>query len=346
MPWSIDRRFESMTEKHEKNRTERFQPNAKLGQLIGELVPLLKPLQSSLKFDQPKWPVAFIVGNSRSGTSVFFQWMASLGCFSYPTNFLARFAYAPYIGALIQQMLFNPDYDYQGEFSDIQSELNYSSDLGKSLGALATSEFQHFFRNYVPTFEIRNLSDEEIAQIDYDALARGLASIEAAFNQPFVTKANLLQYHAQLSAQKLPQVFWIHLKRDPLMTMQSLLLSRERYYGTRDTWWSCKPKEYPELSKLDVFRQVAGQVFYTNQAIEHELLGVGKDHCMSVQYEEFCKHPVRYYEEIVGKYSDLGYTLDHNYRGPENFECANRKKLPDTELELLKNAYDWFVKIN
>lgn len=346
MPWSIDRRFESMTEKHEKNRTDRFQPNAKLDQLIGELVPLLRPVQSSLKFDEPKWPVAFIVGNPRSGTSVFLQWMASLGCFSYPTNVLARFAYAPYVGALIQQMLFNPDYDFQGEFSDIQSEINFSSDLGKSLGALATSEFQHFFRNYVPTFEIRSLSDEEVAQIDFGGISQGLASIEAAFNQPFVTKANLLQYHARLSAQKLPKVLWIHLKRDPLMVMQSLLLSRERFYGTRDAWLSCKPKEYPELSKLDVFHQVAGQVYYTYKAIEQELTGMDKGHCMSVQYEDFCKHPEGYYKEIVEKYSRLGYSLEHHYSGPKTFECGNRQKLPNNEIQLLKSAYDYFAKLD
>ena len=59
-------------------------------------------------------------------------------------------------------MLFDPDYDFHGDFYDIQSGVNFNSDLGKSKGTLATNEFQHFFRNYMSNFDPKYLEEEEL----------------------------------------------------------------------------------------------------------------------------------------------------------------------------------------
>ena len=143
----------SIFQNKENNKTSDFKANAGLNEIINELSTLLKPVQleKQKRFTENKYPLAFIVGNPRSGTTLFLQWMASSGLFSYPTNVLNRFAYAPYIGALIQQILFNPDYDFQNAFEDNKITPLFDSNLGKTKGAMAPSEFQHFFRNYMQT---------------------------------------------------------------------------------------------------------------------------------------------------------------------------------------------------
>jgi len=139
--------MESLFRAHEEKRVDSFKVNPDLNSLIKELSELLKPIQLKKQkvFTENKYPILFIIGNPRSGTTLMLQWVASLKVFSYPSNVLNRFAFAPYIGAIVQQILFNEKYDFHNEFFDLKDRKDYSSDLGKTKGALAVSEFQHFY---------------------------------------------------------------------------------------------------------------------------------------------------------------------------------------------------------
>jgi hypothetical protein len=322
-------------------KTKDFKPNDSLDALLDELKILLLPIQKTIQKDytKPKWPVGLIVGNPRSGTTLFLQWLASLGTFSYPSNILTRFSYAPYIGGLVQNLLFDATYDFHGEFADIQSGVNYKSNLGKSKGALATNEFQHYFRNFLPSFVPRHLEIEELSVIDYSGLRSSLASIEAALRRPFITKGVLLQYNLDAFTEEIPELFIFYIKRDPLFNMQSLLLARDKYYGDRNIWWSVQPKEYGQLIKTDIYHQVAGQVFFTDQAIQKQLTKKSSEQVLTVEYEEFCNNPESYYQAICDRYKYLNYTIDCDYNGPKSFESQNKHKISKNDLTLLESAY-------
>lgn len=329
---------------NEIHKSEQFRSNNKLNALLSELKELLLPVQ--MKIDcpsQPQWPVGCIIGNPRSGSTLLLQFMASTGVFAYPTNVLTRFSYAPYVGALIQKMLFNSEYDFHGDFADIQSQINFASDLGKSKGALATNEFQHFFRNYMPNFDIEWLNDDVLKKVDCKALTKGLASIEKAFERPFVTKANILQYNLEYFAPKISSLFYMHIKRVPIFIMQSILISREKYYGTRNIWFSIKPKEYEQLKDKDLYHQIAGQVYFTERAIEDGLQCVSDRNQLTIEYESLCKEPKAVYNLIVEKYAVLGCDLPSVYKGQKSFICANKIHLPQKEIDSLQSAYDDFA---
>ena len=61
------------------------------------------------------------------GSTLLFQYLAATGLFTYPTNFVSRFYYAPYIGARLQEMLF--DADQAGEIS-LKTPPDFESTLG------------------------------------------------------------------------------------------------------------------------------------------------------------------------------------------------------------------------
>lgn len=323
-------------------RTDRFLDNAKLNAVLSELSAILKPAQQNLPYENPKTPIGCIIGNPRSGTTILLQWLASLGTFSYPTNLLARFAYAPYIGALIQKMLFDSEYDYHGDFEDIQSGINFSSDLGKSKGALACNEFQHFFRNHMPNFDLEWLDGEALNRVDCSGIAKGLASIEAVLEKPFVTKANILQFNLDYFSERIPSLFWIHITREPIYVMQSILLAREHYYGNRGTWWSVKPGEYQLLKEMDIYHQIAGQVYYTEKAINTGLQNIPEPHRLRIDYESFCADPKAIYAAIRTKYSKLACTLPADCHAPSSFEAKSEIRLPAADLEGLQAAYHAF----
>ena len=329
---------------NENSKSKQFRANDKLNALLSELKELLSPVQMTIDCpSQPQWSVGCIIGNPRSGSTLLLQFMASTGVFSYPTNVLTRFSYAPYIGALIQKMLFDSEYDFHGDFADIQSQINFESDLGKSKGALATNEFQHFFRNYMPNFDIEWIDDEKLKKIDCKGIIKGLASIEKAFERPFVTKANILQYNLDYFSAKMPFLLYLHIKREPIFIMQSILNSREKYYGTQNVWWSVKPKEYEQLKDMDLYHQIAGQVYFTDKKIEKGLQHVSVGDQLTIEYESLCENPKAVYKRIVEKYAVLGCDLDHEYNGPKSFVYDNKICLPQEELDSLQSAYDDFA---
>ena len=329
---------------NEASKSDQFRSNEKLNALLSELKDLLSPMQTEIDCpSQSQWPVGCIIGNPRSGSTLLLQFLASTGVFSYPTNMLTRFAYAPYIGALIQKMLFDPEYDFHGDFADIQSRINFASDLGKSKGALATNEFQHFFRNYMPNFDVEWLNYDALKKIDCKALAKGLASIEKVFNQPFVTKANILQYNLEFFDRGISSLFYMYIKRVPIFIMQSILISREKYYDTRDIWLSVKPKEYEQLKGMDLYHQIAGQVYFTEMAIEDGLRYVSDRNQLTIEYEFLCEDPKAVYKRIVEKYALLGCDLNPKYNGPKSFVCGNKIRLPQKEIDSLQSAYDDFA---
>ena len=322
--------------------------HSNLDKLILELKQRLAPIQEQVnaEYGMPKWPVGLIIGPPRSGTTVFLQFLASTGHFSYPSNLLARFAYAPYIGALVQKMLLNSEFDPHGDFADIRSTPSFDSELGKSKGALATNEFFHFWRISLNRYFPEPFTEQELEKIDYDRLTAGLASIEAAFQKPFCTKEMLLQYNLSKFFKHQPYSFYFRLVRNPIYVCQSILQARIKYSGSKEEWWSAKPEEYEKLKVLDVYRQIAGQVYYTEKAIDAGLSEVPDENQLTISYERFCSDPESIYREIVDKYNSLGYELPCELNSAYRFRSTNEFRLPIEEIKKFKEAYAELCSLN
>lgn len=312
--------------------------------LIDELRALLGPAQQEANVPSvTTWPVLAIVGTPRSGSTLILQVLAASGSFAYPTNLLARFAYSPYIGARLQQMLFDESLDEYGDFRDIRSCVNYNSNLGKSRGALATNEFHHFFRFFFPYHFPQFLRDTDLSTVNLKGIQQGLASLEYAFGKPFVTKAMFIQYNIAEFYHHISRCIFLHVRRDPVFVMQSILESRERYNGARSSWWSVKPREYEWLLGQDVYHQIAGQVFYTDRAIERGLQVVPPDKKLEVKYEMLCKSPAGVYERVAALYKKHGFIAPPTCDRVAPVECRNALRLHGSDLEALRLAYDDFV---
>ena len=131
-------------------RSDKFKRNENLENLIKELYELLNPIEQKRieGLNQIKLPLILINGVARSGTTLLMQWFANTGYFSYPTNLLSRFYGSPYIGAKIQQLLFDFKYNYNNELYDHSKMIEYESDLGKTKGPMAPNEFWYFWRRF------------------------------------------------------------------------------------------------------------------------------------------------------------------------------------------------------
>lgn len=325
-------------------RTSQFRRNKDLEELLDELSHYLSPIENRIeeRFTCPKTPPLFLVGNPRSGTSLFMQFLSLLGGFAVPSNLLSRFYYAPYLGAKIQELLTNPKYDYKNEMGITQEKFDIKSDIGKSEGMLAPSEFFHFWRRFLPRYDPEYLNKDDLKRVDIQGLQKGIASIESVFKKPFAAKAIIIQYNLDILINGFPNCLFVFFRRQEKFVMQSIYQARKRFYGDIEFWWSVKPKEYEILKDMDVYHQIAGQVFFTENSIAQQLNRIHEKSKLIFWYEDFCLEPNAIADVIIKKYSELGYELELNLPILKNLKPRNQIRIPVNEMELLENAYKDF----
>lgn len=321
-----------------------FQRNENLERLLKEINDILGPVEDRIlrSYKRPKYPVIFIVGAPRCGSTLIMQWLAKTDRFAYPTNLLSRFYEAPYIGAKIQQMLTDPKFNFRDELSDLSKEIAFASDLGKTKGALAPNEFWYFWRRFFPYEKIQYLDEQSLRDVDATRFVAELAAVEAVFGKPFALKAMIANWNIPYLSGILEKVLFVFIKHHPFYNIQSLLESRVKYFSDRRTWYSFKPREYDRLKALDPFEQVAGQVYFTNRAIEEGLDKIDAPRGLRVSYEEFCTAPERVFNQITEKFSQQGYRVTWSYTGPEQFQSTNQVRLPRGDCKRIIDAYKSF----
>jgi hypothetical protein len=318
-----------------KFRSPEFQRNKKLEEVLKEVNNLIENIVS-LKRSSPKYPIIFIIGVPRCGSTLFLQWIASLNTFGYPSNLIARFYKSPYLGARIQQILI--DYDIDGQI-DFNRKIAFKSKLGRSNGALSPSEFWYFWRRFFHFGEIQVLSEKELKNVDYKNFVGNIAGLEAALNKPLAMKAMILNWHLSLLSSLFKHVLFVNIKRNPFFNAQSLLLARKKFFSDINRWYSYKPKEYTFLKKLTPFQQVAGQVYYTKQSIGDGLKKIDPSRYINVDYETFCVNPLKYFKIILKKFEEMGCKLPEKYSGLKSFVNSNKLRLQSKEKDEILGYY-------
>ena len=327
--------------KEEKSRTDKFKRNNSLEEFLSEINnDLWHTEERLLQLKEPDYPVIFVMGPLRSGSTLMTQWLANLG-FAYPTNLMSRFYKAPIIGSKIQLLLTDESYNYRNEIRDFNSIVDFNSENGKTKGALAPNEFWYFWRRFLPFGELDYLPSSELFdRVDIDTLKSEFAGITDVFQKPFALKGMILNYNIDFLDKVFDKAIFVYTKRDPITNIASALKAREKQLGSIDEWYSFKIPEYEELRKLNPYEQVAGQIYYINKAVEAGLENVAEHKKMTVPYEEFCDNPRKSYDELIAKLKLHGYDINAEYQGEEKFD-ATRKCVSDANV---LRAYEKFYK--
>ncbi len=330
---------------NERDRMPAFQRNARLESVLdvlnGELATLGEHI--SLRYDQPHNPPVLILGCARSGTTLLLQWLAAGGDVTYASNLIARFFAAPWIGARVQQVLTDPGCACGDEFADLagaDTSLWYRSDLGKTRGLLAPNEFWYFWRRFFPTGELARIDESRWDPALGTRFAAELAAWEHVTGRPLALKAGILSWNLPLLARLLPRAIFLHVSREPLANLQSLLLARRRYFGCDDLWYSHKPDEYAELADLPVPDQLAGQLAATERAIATGLAGLSPQRVLAISYEDFCADPGAVHADLAARVRALGGRHLRSYTGPARFEATNGLRLTPGEYRPLIEAWE------
>jgi len=329
------------------NRTEKYTRVSALEVLLKDLNSnLVSANENYLENSSERFSKIFVMGPLRSGTTLFTQWLASSGLVAYPTNLLSRFFGAPLVGAKIQQLLTDPQYNFRNEILDFNSEINFSSDNGKTKGALAPNEFWYFWRRFLPFGELDYMPPDELRQkANLPRFRDELNALANIFEKPFAMKAMIMNQNISELAEQFDKPLFIWIRRDPIFNIQSALEARKRQYGDIKTWYSFKIKEYPELKNLDPLESVAGQIAAINRSVEQGIAGLPDNRKLVVQYEDFCERPEHYFNEITHRLveqSGLKEATVPDYQGEKSFSNTNAWRLEEYSREEAVSAYERF----
>lgn len=328
------------------NRTEKYARVSALEVILKDLnANLASANVNYLEDSAERYSKIFLMGPHRSGSTLFMQWLANSGLVSYPTNLLSRFFGAPLVGAKIQQLLTDPRYNFRDEILDFNSDINFSSDNGKTKGALAPNEFWYFWRRFLPFDELDYMPPEELLErANIVGLRNELNALANIFEKPLAMKAMIMNQNIPELAEQFDKALFIYIRRDPIFNIQSALEARKRQYGDINTWYSFKIKEYPELKNLDPLESVAGQLAAINRSVDQGISDLPENRKLVVQYEDFCLRPEHYFNEISSRLVEQGgiHAADlPEYSGEAEFSNTNHWRLEEysqTEAEQVYQA--------
>lgn len=321
-------------------RTAIFSRNVRLEALLKEINSSLWVAEKEiLKDDQAtNFPMLFVMGPMRSGTTLFMQWLANTGLIAYPTNLLSRFYQAPVIGAKIQLLLTDPRYNFRDELGEFTQQSEYKSENGKTKGALAPNEFWYFWRRFLAEPGRDVWTDDELwKSMDTQTMLAELAGIMDVFEKPFAANGKLFNYNIPFLDSLFEKALFVQIKRDPISNIASVLNARRQQFGSEEAWYSFKIPEYSQLKSLDPIAQCAGHVHYIDKAVSQGMSQVDESRKLVVYYEDFCNDPCSVFNKLTSKIGMDG----EPYKGPEQFKP--QRSVSNSDSALILKAIDLFT---
>jgi hypothetical protein len=114
---------------------------------------------------------------------------------------------------------------------------------------------------------------------------------------PLLLKNPMNTFSIQEIRSICPNSRFIFLRRDPMMTAQSIILARRKVSGGDDRWFSVQPPGYESVMDKSPFYQVVWQVLSVEKFVTNSLSN-DHDRFLMVKYESFCRNPYQVLQKI------------------------------------------------
>lgn len=277
------------------------------------------------KFTEPQLPCIFIVSLPRACSTLLHQLLVQRYYFSYVSNLQARSWKIPYIGAkIIKPHLLKKEF-----------KSNYTSEFGNTQGDLEPHEWGWFWKQYFSPHY--NCTASKIR-----TLRKELSALESVHEKPLLfDNCYLLPYLGLIGKEIINSIF-INLKRDPFFIINSIIKARMKRYGDINVWYAEKPRNYPEIVKLNPVKQCVAQIYYLDKQLKDEVDKIPKNRVLEINCEDIWERPSLVMKHIGSFVLSNGYKLkikDNDI--PERFENRNKLSFVNSSyLEELKLYYE------
>ena len=272
--------------------------------------------------DAPRWPVIFVTGAPRSGTTVLSQVLIHHLPVTYFNNLTAVFPRAP----ITANRAF-------GRFLRKPSGA-LRSFYGRTHGFAAENDGLHLWDRWLAD---RYSAPRRLDPVTADSLRRFFAAYESAFGRPVLNKNNALATGADAIADALPTSHFLYIRREPLFAVQSILGARETIQGTREAPYGVSDPARRNAA-LSPIEQVCTQVLYHERRMEEQRRAIGDARFWVVQYEDFCRAPHAIVERAGREILGLTIAEGALQNALPPLRNTNRAALPASELAEIRDT--------
>jgi hypothetical protein len=248
----------------------------------------LQPLECVLRrrYREAEYPIVFIVGVPRSGTTLLYQLMARFLRVGYITNRMAGYWMTPIAGAMLSGRI-------------DRSQIELASRYGAGSTDMSPHEFSWFWQFYGYMTEHDHLDDRALSKIDWKSITASLSGLAEYAQAPLVLKSlNYVDYHISWLQRQIPRAKFVWIERDDIAASGSILGVREARYGDASIWWSVRPRDFHEWAERPPEEQVAHQVRDIKGSIEEAFSGLDSSTAFRTSYESLVASPARVVSEL------------------------------------------------
>lgn len=273
------------------------------------------------------YPVIFIIGPPRTGSTLLYQLITRCFKVCYFSNFMMRFPFSPcYIAKFI------------APFNACDPPNYFDSSYGEIDGWKAPSQGYKAWNRWFPDDQ-SYVGSGAISKEKLRELRNTIALLQIFFKAPFVNKWQGHSVRILPLVEAFPEVLFIRIKKEPELSAQSILHGRRLFLGDEKKWMSTRPREYNEIIHKEPIQQVCEQVFYIEKNIDLDIKHIGESKCMTVDYEELCASPPKVMDQINSFIINQGINrpLEQRHNIPSSFPCDHKISVSDSEYRKIEN---------
>ena len=241
----------------------------------------LKPLEAALLHRGEPFPFSpiFIISLPRSGSTLLYLLAVRKFRLSYFSNFTMACPASPGILTAIG-----------APFGACAGGSSLDNSFGETRGWNGPNQGYRTWNLWFPT-DRDFIAPAAIPPEHRRKLRQTIGLMEKAVRGPFINKWQRNATRVQALHAVFPEAVFLHLRRDSLLTAQSILLARRRLLASPDAWFSAMPRNYlhdPHKSQLQL---AAEQVALLERDLEEDKDVIGREKFFELDYEVLCRNP-------------------------------------------------------
>lgn len=273
-------------------------------------------------------PAVFIIGAPRSGSTLLFQCMVYARRYAYIPNIADRF---PRSVCAITRL---------SRAGRIRPRYNFTSTYGDTRGLYGPSEAGAFWDRVFPWTRHHSVEADELPARRVREVRAVVSELVRQYGGPFLCKN--LWHSDRLGALNgaLPHAVFIVVRRDPLMTAQSILRGRRNALGDALGFWSFRPRALLAHEADPPPVHVAWQIVHTYRAIDRGMQALGRGRFHEVSYEQLCDEPDCVLEAIDRFLEPHKIHAERTGDIGRKFQAADRIVISDEDARAIQDVFD------
>jgi hypothetical protein len=271
----------------------------------------------------------FVISLPRSGSTLLYQLLLQRFRLAYFSNLMAAFPRSPVTVGSMSSWL-----------GGQSPPADFASAFGATRGWRGPNQGWRLWNRWLPE------SEDFIDPARLDPVAVGemratLDQLQRRRRAPFVSKWQRHAPRLRALAAAFPEALFIHLRRSPEMTAQSILAGRRRFLDDEAEWLSARPRAYERIRHLPPIEQVCAQVVELERDIREDQALIGTDRFLFVTYEALCLEPQAVLDGLGEWYRErAGMALDVRRAIAQKFDTQARPGVAPAEFEAIRHTLE------